>query len=84
MHVIALFGIVNTLALSAFERVRELGLLRAVGMTRRQVRSTLRWESVLVAVLGTVLGSGWACSSPGSRASHSPTRVDVLRAVTVE
>jgi putative ABC transport system permease protein len=54
--VIAFFGIVNTLALSVFERVRELGLLRAVGMTRGQVRSMVRWESVMIAVLGAVLG----------------------------
>ena len=55
--VIALFGIANTLALSVFERTREFGLLRAVGMTRKQVRSTVRWESVLIALLGTTLGT---------------------------
>ncbi len=54
--VIALFGIVNTLGLSIFERIRELGLLRAVGATRRQVRSMIRWEAVIIAVLGAVLG----------------------------
>jgi len=54
--VIALFGIANTLALSVFERTREFGLLRAVGMSRKQVRSTVRWESVLIALLGTTLG----------------------------
>jgi putative ABC transport system permease protein len=54
--IIALFGIVNTLALSVFERTRELGLLRAVGMARRQVRSMIRGESVIIAVLGAVLG----------------------------
>jgi putative ABC transport system permease protein len=65
---IALVGIVNTLALSVFERVRELGLLRAVGATRRQVRAMIRWEAVIVAVLGAVLGLalgvffGWAMS----------------------
>jgi putative ABC transport system permease protein len=53
---IALFGIGNTLSLSVFERTRELGLLRAVGATRRQVRSIVRWESVLIAVLGAVFG----------------------------
>jgi putative ABC transport system permease protein len=53
---IALFGIVNTLALSIFERVRELGLLRAVGATRGQLRSMIRWEGVIVAILGAVLG----------------------------
>jgi putative ABC transport system permease protein len=54
--VIALIGIVNTLSLSIFERTRELGLLRAVGMTRRQMRSAVRWESVIIAILGTALG----------------------------
>lgn len=66
--VIALFSIANSMALSIHERTRELGLLRAVGMSRRQVRSVVRWESVLVALLGTgsgvVLGIlfGWALS----------------------
>jgi putative ABC transport system permease protein len=55
---IALFGIVNTLVLSVFERVRELGLLRAVGMERRQVRRMIRWESVIVATIGALLGLG--------------------------
>jgi len=63
---IALLGIANTLALSIVERTRELGLLRAVGMTRSQLRSTIRWESVIIALQGTVLGLliglffGWA------------------------
>lgn len=63
---IALLGIVNTLALSVYERTREIGLLRAVGMERRQVRSMIRWESVIIALLGGVLGLavgvffGWA------------------------
>ena len=56
--VIALFGIANTLALSVFERTREFGLLRAVGMSRAQVRSAVRWESVLIALLGTATGTG--------------------------
>jgi putative ABC transport system permease protein len=55
--VIALFGIANTLALSVFERTREFGLLRAVGMARAQVRATVRWESVLIALLGTTVGT---------------------------
>jgi putative ABC transport system permease protein len=54
--VIALIGIANTLALSVHERRRELGLLRAVGMTRPQVRSAVRWESVMIALMGTILG----------------------------
>ncbi len=53
---IALFGIVNTLGLSIFERTRELGLLRAVGMSRTQVKRMVRWESVIIAILGAVLG----------------------------
>jgi putative ABC transport system permease protein len=54
--VIAVLGIVNTLALSVIERVREIGLLRAVGLSRRQLRTMLRLESVAIAVLGAVLG----------------------------
>jgi putative ABC transport system permease protein len=56
--VIALLGIANTLALSIFERTRELGLLRAVGMGRRQVRATVRWESIIIALFGTTVGLG--------------------------
>ena len=54
--VIAAVGIVITLLLSVYERRREIGLLRAVGMTRGQVRSTIRWESVITSMLGAVLG----------------------------
>ncbi|MFJ8309976.1 MULTISPECIES: ABC transporter permease [unclassified Streptomyces] len=54
--VIALLGIANTLTLAVHERTRELGLLRAVGQTRAQLRSMVRWESVLVAAFGTVGG----------------------------
>ena len=53
---IAVVGIVNTLALSVLERTRELGLLRAVGMTRGQTREMVAWESVIIALLGAVLG----------------------------
>jgi putative ABC transport system permease protein len=56
--VIALLGIVNTLALSVFERTRELGLLRAVGMTSAQVRSMVRWESVVISLIGGTVGAG--------------------------
>jgi putative ABC transport system permease protein len=55
--VIALIGIANTLALSVYERTREVGLLRAVGMQRRQLRRAVRWEAVLIAVLGATLGA---------------------------
>jgi putative ABC transport system permease protein len=54
--IISAFGIVNTLTLSIFERTRELGLLRAVGMTRRDVRRMVRYESVITAVFGALLG----------------------------
>jgi len=54
---IALLGIVNTLALSVFERTRELGLLRAVGMTRAQVRAMVRWESVVISLIGAASGA---------------------------
>ncbi|MEO6988998.1 MAG: FtsX-like permease family protein [Aquihabitans sp.] len=54
--VIALIGIANTLSLSINERTRELGLLRAMGMTRSQLRSSVRWEAVIVALMGSVIG----------------------------
>ncbi len=55
--VVSLFGIVNTLALSIHERTRELGMLRAVGMSRRQVRRMVRYESVITALIGAILGT---------------------------
>lgn len=54
--VIALIGVVNTLVLSVFERTREIGLLRAVGMRRAQVRSMVRSESVILSLFGAVVG----------------------------
>jgi putative ABC transport system permease protein len=56
--IIALIGIANTLSLSINERTRELGLLRAVGMGKAQLRSAIRWEAVLISVLGAALGIG--------------------------
>jgi putative ABC transport system permease protein len=118
--VIALLGITNTLALAVIERTREIGLLRAVGMERRQTRRMVLWESVIVAAFGAVLGIavgtflGWAIVQaladegigrlvlPGGQlvsyavlaviagvvAAVFPawraSRLDVLRAVTVE
>ena len=81
--VIAVLGIVNTLALSVIERTREIGLLRAVGLSRRQLRTMLRLESVAIALLGAVLGvvvgsafAGWPCSArwptTASTCSRSP------------
>ena len=64
--IIAIVGVVNTLLLSVYERTRELGLLRAVGMSRRQVRSAIRLESVIISLMGTLIGLvigiifGWA------------------------
>ena len=55
--IVSLFGIVNTLTLSIYERTRELGLLRAIGMSRRQVRRIVRYEAVITALLGALLGS---------------------------
>ncbi len=54
--IVSLFGIVNTLVLTVFERTRELGMLRAIGMTRQQVRRMIRHESVITALIGGVLG----------------------------
>ncbi|MER5213077.1 FtsX-like permease family protein [Streptomyces sp. NPDC002838] len=74
---IALLGIANTLTLAIHERTRELGLLRAVGQTRSQLRSMVRWESVLVAAFGTVgglaLGAflGWVLVKASDGASDS-------------
>ncbi len=73
--VIAVSGIANTLSLSVFERTREIGLLRAVGQTRPQLRSTVRLEAVLVSAFGTagglVLGGflGWALAEAGARSA---------------
>jgi putative ABC transport system permease protein len=64
--IISVLGIVNTLALSVIERTREIGLLRAVGMSRRQLRASIRVESIVIAVFGSILGVllgalfGWA------------------------
>jgi putative ABC transport system permease protein len=54
--VVSLFGMLNALVLSVFERTRELGMLRAVGMTRRQLRSMVRDESVVIALIGASVG----------------------------
>jgi putative ABC transport system permease protein len=93
--IIALLGIGNTLSLAVHERRRELGLLRAVGQTRRQVRSTMRLESVIVAIFGTVVGLalgaflGWAlfatvaANSAGSAGSTFSLPVVQLVVITV-
>jgi putative ABC transport system permease protein len=92
--IIALMGIANTLSLSIHERTRELGLLRAVGQTRGQVRSMVRWESVIVATFGVVGGIGlgvflgWALveaagNTPGSVISEFVLPVARLAIVVV-
>ena len=79
--VIALVGIANTLALSVFERTREIGLLRAVGMTRRQLRRAVRWEAAIVATFGGLMGVvvGMVLGVAGSLATPDSfiTAVDV-------
>ena len=79
--VIALVGIANTLALSVFERTREIGLLRAVGMTRRQLRRAVRWEAAIVATFGGLMGVvvGMVLGVAGSLATPDSfiTTVDV-------
>jgi putative ABC transport system permease protein len=75
--IIAILGIINTLALSVYERTREIGLLRAVGMTRRQLRRMIRLESAVIAVFGALLGLvlgvifGWAVvTNTGGQLNH--------------
>ena len=56
--IVSLFGMVNTMVLSVFERTREIGMLRTIGMTRRQARRMIRHESIITALIGTALGVG--------------------------
>ncbi len=83
--IIALIGIANTLALSVFERTRELGLLRAVGMSRRQLRRMIRFEAAVVALFGATLGValgiffGWAAVLALPDAVTSTMAVPVTR-----
>jgi putative ABC transport system permease protein len=56
--IVSLFGMVNTMVLSVFERTREIGMLRTLGMTRRQARRMIRHESVITALIGAALGLG--------------------------
>jgi putative ABC transport system permease protein len=87
--VIALMGISNTLQLSVFERTRELGLLRAVGATRQQLRAMVRWESIIIALFGTLGGLGlgvvfgWAIIHGLGRDQHILFRVPAARAVMI-
>ncbi len=83
--VIAALGIVNTLGLSVIERTREIGLLRAVGMSRGQVRSMIRYESVIIALFGAALGLalgialGWALQKAMSTQVPNVLSIPVAR-----
>ena len=85
--IIALIGIANTLALSVFERTKELGLLRAVGMSRRQLRRMVRFEAALVALFGAAMGVGlgvlfgWAAVVALPNSVSSTLAVPVVRIV---
>ena len=65
--VVSLFGMVNTMVLSVFERTREIGMLRTIGMTRRQARRMIRHESVITALIGAALGLGLGVFLAGAR-----------------
>ena len=86
-EVIAVLGIVNTLALSVYERTRELGLLRAVGTTRRQIRRMVRGESVIVALLGGIVGTaiglvwGWVFTAALESQGITTVRIPVTQLV---
>jgi putative ABC transport system permease protein len=86
-EIIAVLGIVNTLALSVFERTRELGLLRIVGMSRPQVRTMVRGESVVIALIGGVVGValgvlwGWAFTHALQSQGLSVFRIPVAEVV---
>ena len=70
--IVSLFGMVNTMVLSVFERTREIGMLRTIGMTRRQARRMIRHESIITALIGAALGHrARRCSSPRSSPRRS-------------
>ncbi len=87
--VIALMGIGNTLALSTYERTREIGLLRAVGASQGQLRSMVRWESVIVAVFGTVTGilmglfAGWGLAEAMAKNGRALFALPVVPIVVI-
>ena len=80
--VVSLFGMVNTLVLSVFERTRELGMLRAIGMTRRQARRMIRHESIITALIGAALGLG-AGRVPGRARDPGAVEYDVAFSLPV-
>ena len=77
--VVSLFGMVNTLVLSVFERTRELGMLRAIGMTRRQARRMIRHESVITALIGA---AHRPATRPRPRGRRHPPALGVRRHAT--
>ena len=80
---IALVGIVNTLTLSVFERTREIGLLRAVGMTRRQARRMIRWEAAVVTLYGALIGIALGLGFGAAIAAAIPANIiDVITVPT--
>ena len=70
--VVSLFGMVNTMVLSVFERTREIGMLRTIGMTRRQARRMIRHESVITALIGAALGLGLGLGARGTGDRQGP------------
>ena len=88
--VVSLFGIVNTLVLTVYERTREIGMLRAIGMTRRQVRQMIRLESVITAMIGAVVGSqpfggeGLSGTGPKAGGPHYLHRFCLERHVSID
>ncbi|HEY8216848.1 MAG TPA: ABC transporter permease [Acidimicrobiia bacterium] len=86
-EIVAVLGIINTLALSVYERTRELGLLRAVGTTRRQIRRMVRGESVVVALIGGLVGTavglvwGWVFVAALESQGITEVRVPVAQLV---
>jgi putative ABC transport system permease protein len=79
---IALIGIVNTLLLSVFERTHEIGLLRAVGMKRRQIRAMIRSEAVILALFGAVIGIVVG-TGLGAALSHSLEKSQEITVVSI-
>lgn len=74
---IAILGVINTLTLSVIERTREIGLLRAAGTTRRQIRRLIRLESVLIAIHGAFLGLAWGIAGQKALTSQGITTLTV-------
>lgn len=87
--IIAFFGVAITMSLSVFERTREIGLLRAVGMTRRQTKRMIRWESALVSAFGALMGTsvgvafGWVAVTALPEAIVSDFAIPKLRLLLI-